>query len=374
MPWKVEADPVQPQNAIDWFRARLPLTEASFKALEADARQRAFYVGGLTTLDIVQDTFSSLEKALTDGQTFQTWKAEIGAKLENAWGKPNAHRLKTVFDTNLQQAYGAGRYKSALESESPYWSLEIVLDGKTSIICQRLINITLPVGHPFWKTHIPPFHFRCRTALITLSSDQANARGITEKIPEVQALTGFGHIPGEHDFTPDPSKYDPRLWAARQKDISSFEQNTAIQQARDYGTNAVVDGTVFTGEYSDGIAAFNPKTKRIELNPEHSYWTDISKVLNNGYLSTNAREHLIRHEVAHARIFESSAEEFVTLTKMQWSDVVFETASDAAKLVSQAARVSPGEFVAEVFAGLENGLKYDADVMKLYELLHGGNL
>jgi hypothetical protein len=374
MAWKVEADPVQPQNAIDWFRARLPLTETAFKALEADARQRAFYVGGLTTLDIVQDTFSSLEKALADGQTFQDWKTQIGAKLENAWGKPNAHRLKTVFDTNLQQAYGAGRYKSALESESPYWSLEIVLDGKTSIICQRLINTTLPAGHPFWKTHIPPFHFRCRTALITLSSDQANARGITEKIPEVQALTGFGHIPGEHDFTPDPSKYDPRLWAARQKDISSFEQNTAIQQARDYGTNAVVDGTVFTGEYSDGIAAFNPKTKRIELNPEHSYWTDVSRVVNSGQLSTNAREHLIRHEIAHARIFESSAEEFVTLTKMQWSDVVFETASDAAKLVSQAARVSPGEFVAEVFAGLENGLKYDADVMKLYELLHGGNL
>ncbi|NJK43492.1 MAG: minor capsid protein [Pleurocapsa sp. SU_196_0] len=195
MPWNIEPDPVQPEAAIQWFRSRLPLTQPDFDALQAEAKRRAFFVGGLTALDIVQDTMNSLDDALENGATFAEWKAQIGARLERAWGKPSPHRLVTVFDTNLQSAYGAGRWHAATESERPYWGLEIVLDGRTSAICLALKGVILPADDPFWRSRIPPLHWRCRTALVTFSAEQARARGITSTAPQVNALEGFGDEP-----------------------------------------------------------------------------------------------------------------------------------------------------------------------------------
>jgi hypothetical protein len=94
---------------------------------------------------------------------------------------------------------------------------EVVLDGRTSPICLRLAGVILPLEELEKRRWIPPLHFRCRTALVTYSSDAAARRGITRQIPEVEPLEGFGQPPTARDWTPDPNKYDPVLWAAYQR-------------------------------------------------------------------------------------------------------------------------------------------------------------
>jgi SPP1 gp7 family putative phage head morphogenesis protein len=220
MAWDVEAKPEQPQAAIDWFKRKLALEPAEFGALSARAKRQAFTVAGATGLGMVQQVLSSLQKALEDGTTFESWQKTIPTEMSNAWGSAKSWRSKVVFDTAIQSAYGAGRWYAAQESERPYWQLLAVLDGRTSPVCLRVAGFTAKKDDPAWAKLIPPLHFRCRTALITLSKEQAEEQGIASTAPSVGDLGGFGLEPNVNEWKPDPKAYDPELWAAYQKTLA----------------------------------------------------------------------------------------------------------------------------------------------------------
>ena len=215
MPWNIEANPTNPEQAIAWFRTRLPLPDPAYRTLSEEARRRAFFVAGLAQLDLVQEALDALDAALAKGETFEQFKPRLSERIQRAWGGASAHRLRTIFDTNLQSAYGAGRWKAAdeLRQERPYWGLSVVLDGRTSRICLNLAGVVLPADHPFWDMHIPPLHYRCRTALVTYSAAQAEGR-ITQRPPEQPPLEGFGRPPGREAWSPQPRDYHPELWRA----------------------------------------------------------------------------------------------------------------------------------------------------------------
>jgi SPP1 gp7 family putative phage head morphogenesis protein len=370
--WDVEAKPEQPQAAIDWFRRKLALEPADFRALSARAKRQAFTVAGATGLGMVQQVLDSLQKALEDGTTFESWQKAIPTELGNAWGNANFWRSKVVFDTAIQSAYGAGRWYAAQESERPYWQLLAVLDGRTSPICLKVAGFVAAKDDPAWQKLIPPLHFRCRTALITLSKEQAEERGIASAAPSVGDLGGFGLEPSAGEWQPNEKSYDPELWAAHIRIRLTSEIMFAVSSAKQYGFDAVSSSWIFHGADSDGIAAFVPVRNRIELNPNHVYWTDPQRVLRD--CSSQDREHLVRHEVAHGRMFRQDPESYLALNTMRWGEVRLQGVRAVAARVSTVATASPGEFVSEVFAALEAGISYDDEVMQLYTLLHGGML
>jgi SPP1 gp7 family putative phage head morphogenesis protein len=385
MAWDVEAKPVKPQAAIDWFKRKLALSPEEFAAISAQAQRQAFTVAGATNLSVVQNTLSSLQKALEDGETFASWQKRIPEELNTAWGSTKGWRSRTVFDTAIQSAYGAGRWQAAIESERPIWRLEAVLDGRTSKICLKAANFTAPKDDPAWKKLIPPLHHRCRTALVTLSNEQAQELGVSSdlspsgaalgsrsKAPEVGDLGGFGLEPSASEWTPNAASYDPELWAAHKRSLAPREIQNVVNSAKQYGFEAVKDARAFQGVNADGIAAFVPDRNRIELNENHAYWTNPEQILQD--CSSQHRDHLVRHEVAHGRMFRQDPETYYTLNTMKWNDILLEDAQLAATRVSVVAAETPGEFVSEVFAALEAGIKYDDDVMLLYKMLHGGLL
>ncbi|RTH26277.1 phage head morphogenesis protein, partial [Thermus scotoductus] len=193
MAWTVEPDPLRPEEALRWFRARLPLPDPEFRALGEEARRRAFFVAGLAALDMVQETMDALARALEEGRPFEDFQRELSDRVKNAWGEGSRHRLETVFRTNLQLAYGAGRWKEAVSARElrPYWGLSVVLDGRTSKICRPLAGIVLPADHPFWRTHVPPLHHNCRTALVTYTREEGERRAWKEPPPH-EPQAGFG--------------------------------------------------------------------------------------------------------------------------------------------------------------------------------------
>jgi SPP1 gp7 family putative phage head morphogenesis protein len=211
--WTVEPDPLQPEEALAWFRARLPLPDPEFRALREEARRRAFWVSGLAALDMVQEVMDALEAALREGTTFSDFQKALSERVKSAWGEGSRHRLEAVFRTNLQLAYGAGRWKEAVSTRElrPYWGLSVVLDGRTSEVCRPLAGVVLPADDPFWRTHIPPLHYNCRTVLVTYAREEGERRAWREP-PAHEPQPGFGRPPTEDEWSPDPKDYHPELW------------------------------------------------------------------------------------------------------------------------------------------------------------------
>lgn len=220
-PWEASTDPVDFDEAIEWFRSRVPLVAGEWEQMQELAHQRAFTVAHVAHADVVAHTWDALDAAIAEGTSFEEFRARAAAELEEAWAGEVANpaaRLETIFRTNVQGAYGAGRFEQishpAVLRRRPYWRLNVLDDHRTSDICRHLIGVCLPADHPWWIGHIPPLHYNCRTTLDSLTEDEALAHGITRRPPNQPAMQGFGDGPAggaQDDFEPDVSDYPPEL-------------------------------------------------------------------------------------------------------------------------------------------------------------------
>ncbi len=189
-------------EALDWFKARVPT--AGVATAEERARQRAFTVAGVAQLDTVNEVWKALDKAVSEGTTLADFKKDIAARLESEWGGTVANpgaRLETIFRTNVQSAYGAGRYAQAIDppvlKRRPFWRYDALLDNRTSAICRPLNGKVVAADDPWWKEHSPPLHHGCRSGITTLTAAQAEKEGVTEEPPDVDPASGFGMPPDE---------------------------------------------------------------------------------------------------------------------------------------------------------------------------------
>ena len=194
------------------------MTPDEYRALEDRARRKAFTVAGVMDLDLLNDTFKALDKAVAQGTTFETFVKEVGPRLEATWGKADSSRLETIFSTNVLSAYSAGRWRQLTDpdvlAERPYHMFDAVLDGRTSEVCKHLDGTIRPANDPFWQTATPPLHHRCRSGIISLTEDEAKTRGVTDKPPKPLPASGFGKPPSADEWKPELSKYPPELQAA----------------------------------------------------------------------------------------------------------------------------------------------------------------
>jgi SPP1 gp7 family putative phage head morphogenesis protein len=190
-------------DAIEWHRKRLPLTDEAFAAMKQRAAARAFTIAGVAQLDLVKDAFAGIDKAVAKGTTLQDFKNEIGPQLRDAWAGSVANppaRMENIFRTNVGVAYGAGRWAQAQDPDviarRPYWKFVALLDPRTSEICRPLNGKVIRADDAWWKSHLPPLHFQCRSTFTTLTEEQAKKAGITETPPKSKPMDGFGDAPG----------------------------------------------------------------------------------------------------------------------------------------------------------------------------------
>lgn len=216
--WKVSANPVNPEEAIAWFRARLPLPKADWQALEERARRKAFTVAGVAQLDLLAEVWESLGRALEQGTPYAEWAREARGKLEAAWGRKNSARLEVIFRTNVQMAYSSGRWAQMEAPEvkrtRPYRMYDAILDSRTTSICKTRHGTVLPADDPWWERNWPPLHFNCRSGVRPLTELEARQRGITQRPTSSNPQAGFGNAPQSWEWGPEPQDYPPPLWGA----------------------------------------------------------------------------------------------------------------------------------------------------------------
>uniref|UniRef100_UPI0018AC3C76 phage head morphogenesis protein n=1 Tax=Burkholderia pseudomallei TaxID=28450 RepID=UPI0018AC3C76 len=172
---------LEPEKAIAYFESKGYQIGFRWQDVAAEAHAKAFTVAGVMKLDVLQDIRRALATSLKTGTTFDEFKQQLSPILERkGWlgqgmivdpdtgeieGKRlTPRRLQTIFQTNMQSAYMAGRYATQLEQVDthPYWEYVAVLDSRTRPAHRALAGAIYRYDDPFWLTFYPPNGYRCR--------------------------------------------------------------------------------------------------------------------------------------------------------------------------------------------------------------------
>jgi len=203
-PVKISPEPIRFEDAILFFRSKVPLTREEWEELEKLLRFRAFTVARLTELDAINHVKEKILKAIEEGKTFQEFMAEAGEDelLKKAgFHQSNPWYWETVFRTNIQTAYNAGR-KMQIEKDPAIEYLEFVgiRDSRQTEICRKRSGIVRPKDDPWWRNNWPPLHYSCRSYVRAVYREEV-AKGRVRVTP-VRKLVGLSE-PME-DFGQDP--------------------------------------------------------------------------------------------------------------------------------------------------------------------------
>ncbi|EBK5482868.1 phage head morphogenesis protein [Salmonella enterica] len=248
-----------PAEAIEYFESKGHAIGFNWYDVQAQAHAKAFTVSGVLKLDILADIQNGLKPALNDGDTERDIERKLLPLLEQKgwigkglvadpetgelWGKRlTPRRIGTIFSTNIQSSYAAGRWKQqvANKTERPYWQRVAVMDLHTRPRHALLNGFTAAADSPVWDYFYPPDGYGCRCRIRAFTRAQVEARGFAVHEPElydieqeygipgktrtVKAMKiggevytadpGFGFNPGKTAFTPTLDKYATQ--AARQ--------------------------------------------------------------------------------------------------------------------------------------------------------------
>lgn len=239
MAWGVTADPRRFNEAVEWFRTRLPVTDEEFQRLTLSARDSAFTVAGAQQLDVVQTLHDEIDRSLESGEGYDVFAKRVKERLKGDWTKANSARLLTTYQTNVQTAYNTGRWFQIQDPEiialRPWMMYDAVNDSRTSDICKAIDPPGGPptiVRHddPFVLSHWPPLHHKCRSSWRTLTQTQAEARGISPagELPDPEFDVGFGLAPPERtSWSPPSERYTESLfneYAQKQEELRVDEE------------------------------------------------------------------------------------------------------------------------------------------------------
>jgi len=202
-----------PADAIAFLKSKgLGLTW-NFQEMQDDAHARTFTVAKAGKLDILADIRGALVDNLEAGGTLDDFKRNLIPTLraKGWWGKQVAvdpdtldaelvqlgsvRRLKTIYQTNVQSAYMAGRYKRQMEADAfPYLQYLAVMDGKTRPSHSLLHGKIWRKDDPVWDTIYPPrgYNCRCRARALTAGQIEREGLAVSEPAETVSREVRFG--------------------------------------------------------------------------------------------------------------------------------------------------------------------------------------
>jgi SPP1 gp7 family putative phage head morphogenesis protein len=170
-----------PEQAIKYLEAKGVKLTWNWWEMQREAHARAFTVAKVARLDILQDIRAAVETALKEGRTEQWFRKELEDTLKKKgwWGKRvhvdpvtgeaqlyqagSVRRLQTIYRTNLQTAYMAGRQKQfdAEADRAPFVQYLAVRDSRTRPAHAALHGQVFRLDDPAWSLIAPPNGFNC---------------------------------------------------------------------------------------------------------------------------------------------------------------------------------------------------------------------
>ncbi len=174
------------QEAIDFYRNKLRLPTASWTDIWEGQHSSAFVVAGAMRDELLEDLQTSVGKAIKDGSTIQQFRKDFDQIVaKHGWQYKGGRnwRTRVIYDTNLRQAYNAGRERQMqnpeLRKRRPY-GLYKHSDAVENPRPDHLSwdGTVLPLDDPWWETHTPQNGWGCQCQKFMLSDRDLERRGL----------------------------------------------------------------------------------------------------------------------------------------------------------------------------------------------------
>jgi SPP1 gp7 family putative phage head morphogenesis protein len=224
-------------EAVSFLKSRIPLTKDEWTALEPQLRYRAFTVAALSEVDTVEQARQLCLKAVEDGTPLSEFWTEAHT-LEGAGVGESPWYWETVYRTNMQTTYNAGRAAEFMKSQPEYLEFVGIEDGRQTEICRDRSGTILPATHPFWKKNWPPLHFNCRSTVravfqeeVDYEREKDSAWGTTKYLPTDSPAKGFGGNPVDTGsfYKMTPSMLDRAKQYGIDEKITAFAKKIGLR-------------------------------------------------------------------------------------------------------------------------------------------------
>lgn len=189
---------LRPDRAADYLLAKGLKLTGPYWELDGPLHSQAFTVANLAKLDILADIKGALQGAIDAGRTEKWFKDQlVGVLQQKGWWGPGVsvdpvnleakvvqqgslRRLQTIYRTNLQSAYMAGRHRQALEQidRAPWAQYLAVRDNRTRPAHAALHGQVFRLDSPEWGVVSPPNGYSCRCRARYLSDRELANRGL----------------------------------------------------------------------------------------------------------------------------------------------------------------------------------------------------
>lgn len=188
---------LEPIDAIAYLKRKGFAIGWDWHSVDAETHARAFTVAKGASIDIFSTIRTALVDNLRQGKTLKDFIQDLQPVLEAKgwWGRKTVinpvgeeqevtlgtpRRLKTIYQTNMQSAYMAGRYKAALEATEthPYWMYVATMDGRTRPSHSLLHGKVFRWDDPVWEYILPPNGYNCRCRFTAMTEAEVKRRGL----------------------------------------------------------------------------------------------------------------------------------------------------------------------------------------------------
>jgi len=412
-------------GAVEFLQRRLNLNDQQMDSLSekyGEDAVRATRNLGLYTDRKVQETMARLVEQGSHVRGGTKRLATVFGKLgidevKDQSGRiiSRPHKIETIFRTQVQQAYAAGRWQAAQDPDIDEimwgWEYVTVGDDRVRPAHELLDGTKARKNDPIWNTLTPPNGFNCRCTTIEIFDDQVELA--QESFPQPKVIDGqtiypepdkgFSFNPGNvfRDTVQMPRTMPtewPRFGSSREIEQWASDQGIRIYthgkvrigrtlaEGLDFMLRRMDDVPAIWRVVDDfnqrfpnrreSVAAFAPEIDQILINPKNSFWRETrknkGKTSHKEYLkrhwSTNHPHHPMFHEAGHALHHKHSPKMFKHKSIRNMTN---ETKAMIRQQVSKRASVDPYEFVAEVFSGRLTGKRYSKSILDLYNKYGG---
>lgn len=164
------------QEALDYWTANGGSREMLDRVL-AGYRRRATEATSLMLDSLSRAVIERVESVLENGDTLRTFASGVRDDTEALGISPaSSAYLETVYRTNIQTAYGAGRFRQITDpdviSVRRFVQYRTAGDNRVRENHRALDGVIFESSSGEWHRIAPPCGFNCRCSVVTLSDAQ----------------------------------------------------------------------------------------------------------------------------------------------------------------------------------------------------------